>query len=259
MNRLGLRRAAGGVLVLCALAAGGFAATGLAGGNARTTAASGALNMRFDLQRFQLDAKHHQLVAHGHVVASYKSGSTKATASRATTLTVKQGTTCKVLHLELGELRLSLLGLYVSLTPVDDPSIVLDISANGDEALGKLFCQVLNAVQNASITTATAKTTRLNSAMQRRSETGVMSLNTPLVAQATTPSGGQCPVLNVILGPLNLDLLGLVVQLNKVQLDVSANPTGTLGTLFCQLAGTGSTTSTGLTTTTAPVTTTAAK
>jgi len=58
-----------------------------------------------------------------------------------------------------------------------------------------------------------------------------------------------------VLGPLNLDLLGLIVSLNKVDLDISADPGGTLGNLFCQLAG--STTTTTTTTTGAPTTATA--
>jgi len=51
---------------------------------------------------------------------------------------------------------------------------------------------------------------------------------------------------------LHLDLLGLVVDLNTIELNISANPTGTLGTLFCHLAGS---TSTSATTTAATTTT----
>jgi hypothetical protein len=74
------------------------------------------------------------------------------------------------------------------------------------------------------------------------------------IATTTTTSGptipaGQCEVLNLVLGPLHLDLLGLIVDLNKIQLHITANPVGTLGTLFCQLAGStaAATTSTGST------------
>ncbi len=44
-------------------------------------------------------------------------------------------------------------------------------------------------------------------------------------------------MLDLILGPLNLNLLGLVVDLNQVHLTITATPGGgTLGDLFCSLS-----------------------
>jgi hypothetical protein len=44
-------------------------------------------------------------------------------------------------------------------------------------------------------------------------------------------------VLTLVLGPLNLNLLGLIVDLNKVNLTITATRgQGALGDLFCQLA-----------------------
>ncbi len=53
------------------------------------------------------------------------------------------------------------------------------------------------------------------------------------------PNGGACDILNLDLGPLNLDLLGLVVDLSPVSLDVSAlpGPGKLLGNLLCAVAG----------------------
>ena len=45
----------------------------------------------------------------------------------------------------------------------------------------------------------------------------------------------ECQVLHLILGPVHLDLLGLVVDLNKVVLDLNAIPGTLLGDIFCQL------------------------
>ncbi len=65
-------------------------------------------------------------------------------------------------------------------------------------------------------------------------------------AQQTSQNGqpaqqqqqGACPVLHLNLGPLHLDLLGLVVDLNEVVLDITANPAGgLLGSLVCALSG----------------------
>jgi hypothetical protein len=47
-----------------------------------------------------------------------------------------------------------------------------------------------------------------------------------------------CQVLNLTLGPLELNLLGLMVHLDQVVLNITANPAGgVLGQLLCSLAG----------------------
>jgi hypothetical protein len=50
---------------------------------------------------------------------------------------------------------------------------------------------------------------------------------------------GQCAILNLDLGPLRLDLLGLVVDLSAIQLDIVAQsgPGKLLGNLLCALVG----------------------
>ncbi len=55
----------------------------------------------------------------------------------------------------------------------------------------------------------------------------------------TTAALGSCDVLNLVLGPLDLNLLGLEVHLNSVVLDIIA-VTGAgnlLGNLLCAVAG----------------------
>ena len=49
----------------------------------------------------------------------------------------------------------------------------------------------------------------------------------------------SCDVLNLLLGPLDLNLLGLRVQLNQVDLDITAEqgPGNLLGNLLCAVAG----------------------
>lgn len=68
--------------------------------------------------------------------------------------------------------------------------------------------------------------------------------------QSTTPGGKStlttsrtavsplaiCPVLDLTLGPLDLNLLGLMVHLDKVHLTITADSTGgILGSLLCGL------------------------
>jgi hypothetical protein len=59
------------------------------------------------------------------------------------------------------------------------------------------------------------------------------------VAAQVTAASGTCPVLSLTLGPLHLDLLGLVVDLNQVNLDITAVPGSgnLLGNLLCSVAG----------------------
>jgi hypothetical protein len=53
------------------------------------------------------------------------------------------------------------------------------------------------------------------------------------------PQPTACPILHLDLGPLDLNLLGLRVQLNEVVLDVTAvpGPGNLLGNLLCAVAG----------------------
>lgn len=49
----------------------------------------------------------------------------------------------------------------------------------------------------------------------------------------------SCAILNLVLGPLHLDLLGLVIDLNQVVLNITAVPGAgnLLGNLLCSVAG----------------------
>jgi hypothetical protein len=48
---------------------------------------------------------------------------------------------------------------------------------------------------------------------------------------------GTCEILHLVLGPLDLNLLGLEIHLNRVVLDIVANPAGgLLGQLLCAIA-----------------------
>jgi len=67
-----------------------------------------------------------------------------------------------------------------------------------------------------------------------RTANGFLGFQAPQQAAAPT-----CGILNLVLGPLHLDLLGLVVDLNRVVLNITGQ-TGAgnlLGNLLCGLAG----------------------
>ena len=62
----------------------------------------------------------------------------------------------------------------------------------------------------------------------------------PVTVDRTGQAGtaATCPILHLVLGPLNLNLLGLKVHLNRVVLDITAvsGPGNLLGNLLCGVA-----------------------
>lgn len=81
-----------------------------------------------------------------------------------------------------------------------------------------------NAAANTAASTAGGATSAATSA-------------TSAATPAATP--GTCSVLNLVLGPLHLNLLGLVVDLNQVNLNITAQSGNgnLLGNLLCSVAG----------------------
>ena len=145
---------------------------------------------------------------------------------------IPDGGTCSVLDLELGPIDLSLLGLNVNTS-----RICLEVTAiQGGGVLGDLLCGLaggdldlldgLPAVLSAVLTDALASAT-------------------PPPAGAADVCEGECEILDLALGPVDLTLLGLNVLLDDceggpVLLCVSASAgEGLLGDLLCGLAGGG--------------------
>lgn len=66
-----------------------------------------------------------------------------------------------------------------------------------------------------------------------------MPLHSPLlVGSMRGMASGTCPILNLVLGPVDLNLLGLMVHLNQVVLTITAQsgPGNLLGNLLCTVA-----------------------
>jgi len=68
---------------------------------------------------------------------------------------------------------------------------------------------------------------------------GVPTTGTQTFALPVTITQATCDVLHLELGPLDLNLLGLMVHLDKVVLDITAQsgPGNLLGNLLCAVAG----------------------
>ena len=195
-------------------------------------------------------AKAGGVVANGTLTGNLRSGTSVSHASAPVRFAVvakaRRGR-CDVITLRLAPLDLELLGVQVTTS-----NISLDVYALQGRVLGDLFC----ALSHAKVTfPRAARVARaLNSRLAGR-PLPVFATSESLPASASRAQPQTCQVLKLVLGPLNLDLLGLVVDLyGKTQSDpvvvtINAQPDkGLLGQLLCGVAGGGGITSvTGLT------------
>lgn len=187
-------------------------------------APAGQLVVKLNVDRFS--QKRNQTTASGIATATLTGvQGAKTSVKQRVTLSAAKGSTCKVLHLFLQQLNLRLLGLNADLDKVQ-----LDITGRkGGGVLGDLFCALSKGLKKSSLRAANA---RLAAHPVR-----ALSLRANLVAQTAQAGAASCQVLDLVLGPLNLNLLGLVVDLNQVHLSVTATPGGgVLGDLFCRLS-----------------------
>jgi hypothetical protein len=230
-----------GTLVAAALAAAVLPAT--AGAAQRSTAATtghtafaqlaaqpqGRVTINVRVTRFASTASGPR--ATGVATATLNGlGGTPTTVRQRVNLAVSKKGSCNVLTLTLDTLDLTLLGLNVHLDKVD-------LRVTGQRkggVLGSLFCTLARAkVKTASASAAAA---RLNAKLASR-PIRPLKLTVPVQAVAAQATTGLCKVLELTLGPLNVNLLGLVVDLRKVHLTITATPGGgVLGNLFCGLA-----------------------
>jgi hypothetical protein len=143
----------------------------------------------------------------------------------------ENGGACSVLNLELGPIDLDLLGLHVDTSP-----ICLEITAfAGEGLLGDLLCGLAGG----------------NLALLQDVLDVLPGILTESLDGETDGPGpedicdGECVILDLALGPVDLTLLGLNVYLHDcddgpVQVCVSASQgQGLLGDLLCGLAGGG--------------------
>ena len=154
------------------------------------------------------------------------------------------GTRCNVITLRLAPLNLELLGVQVTTS-----NISLDVYALHGRVLGNLFCALANA--KVTLPHAARAASALNARLRGR-PMQVFAASQSLPASAAQAQPQTCQVLKLVLGPLHLDLLGLVVDLygkthvNPVVVTINAVPSqGLLGQLLCGLAGGGGVTSLG--------------
>ena len=180
------------------------------------------------------------LVANGVVIGKLNAGGTVIRDRARARVRVSQRTRdgrCNILALRLAPVHLALLGIRV-----DTSHISLDVTARRrGGVLGRLFC----ALASAEIRFPRTAIARINRELD----------DAPIATRSSAPlrvatHEGTCQILDLILGPLHLDLLGLVVDLygrtksDPVRVTITGEPGhGLLGDLLCSLAGGGNITS----------------
>ena len=86
---------------------------------------------------------------------------------------------------------------------------------------------------------ALAVTGLVTGTLTRLDRTTVPVSQTVTTTVQNASTAGSCDILNLVLGPLHLDVLGLVVDLNQVVLNITAQSGAgnLLGNLLCAVAG----------------------
>jgi hypothetical protein len=204
-------------------------------------AATQTLGIKAKITRFQ--ARGGTLTGTGVITGTLGSGGkvVKDTAPvRFRVSAASSGTRCDILTLNLQQLYLELLGAEVKTSAIN-----LELYARRGAILGNLFC---------ALSRAHVRLPRVAAAMNHKLGTrglqvmAAKSVVNPSAAQA--PAQQSCQVLDLILGPLHLNLLGLNVDLygktksDPVEVMINALPDkGLLGQVLCSLAGRSSITS----------------
>jgi hypothetical protein len=143
---------------------------------------------------------------------------------------------CSVLNLELAPIHLALLGLHV-----DTSAICLDITATpGGGLLGDLLCGLAGGIPLGVLPTV-GEVAALAGGLVDLIE-GSLDLSPVQPNPQNSVCTGDCEILALALGPLDLSLLGLNVSLDDcaggpVQVCISATRSeGLLGSLLCGLS-----------------------
>ena len=232
------------VLAACALLAASVGVSGAPASSAgpQTSQAADTVDVKIVINRFVRQGR--RIVAQGAVIGRHQSSERAPTVvRRAFTARLKSGRIsyagstriCKVLELDLRQLHLALLGLIIDLEPVH---LLITADSNGG-LLGSLFCSLAGGqgASAAKLRKTAAKMTRA-ARQQGLNQQGVAQFRVQVAQQLQQAPGQICTILDLVLGPLDLNLLGLMIHLDVVHLTITADPNGgILGSLLCSLAG----------------------
>jgi len=215
----------GRVLLLGAVLALAMAAPATA-----EAASDGKITVRSKVTGFSV--QNGRLVANGEVTARLRgSGQVVKDTARVRFRALQQrGRRCDVLTLRLAPLTLELLGVRVQTSTIN-----LELYGRRGALLGNLVC---------ALSDARVRLPRIAAALNRQLDDRPLRVMAATTEIRVADHQGVCQVLRLVLGPLQLDLLGLNVELygenrrSPVVVTINALPGhGVLGDLLCGLAG----------------------
>jgi hypothetical protein len=232
-----------GLLAAFALLAASVGASGAPAGSAvaQTSQTADTVQVKIVINRFVRQGR--RIVAQGAVIGRYQSAERTDVVRKAFTARLKPGRVsyasaariCNVLELDLRMLHLEVLGLIIDLSRLH-----LTITADSEGGLlGALFCSIAGTSRASAAKLRRTATKMTRAARQQGFDRQGVSDFRVQVAPILQQAPGQiCTVLDLVLGPLDLNLLGLMIHLDRVRLTITADPNGgILGSLLCSLAG----------------------
>jgi hypothetical protein len=195
-----------------------------------------------------------RVVGRGTVISTFRNTAGKTTVTRKhfwirireQSFQLQQEPLCHILFLEIGEVDLILAGLHAFLRSAN-PGEPIQLRLQGRREggiLGRLFCDLAQGggtlatpQKAANAAKSLNKRLSLRKAVLMRVRAVLYGPNrgSAVASPQAVQQEAECPVLHLVLGPVHLDLLGLVVDLNKIVLDLTAIPGTLLGNIFCQL------------------------
>jgi hypothetical protein len=121
--------------------------------------------------------------------------------------------------------------------PTDPVVLTIKADSNGG-LLGSLFCSLAGPGATATPAKLRSTANRMTRAARANGLNNGLAGFRVQVAPAQAPPGQICTILDLTLGPLDLNLLGLMIHLDPVHLLITAQRGGgILGDLLCGLAG----------------------
>ncbi len=99
------------------------------------------------------------------------------------------------------------------------------------------FSGTLNVTQFADQNNTLVALGTLSGTLKNKAGQVIATIKDKPVTMAVPTLDPSCSILTLVVGPIHLDVLGLVVDVSQITITVTAQPGTLLGGLLCQLAG----------------------
>jgi hypothetical protein len=121
--------------------------------------------------------------------------------------------------------------------PTNAPATQLANTVTATTSAGGTFTGTLSNIVFSNVNGVLTLTGRLTGTLKDAAGNTIATID-QVITTAVTSTSATCPILSLTLGPLHLNLLGLVVDLNQVVLNITAQsgPGNLLGNLLCSVA-----------------------